>query len=109
MSIALRKQYRALLEAMEILAMPGFFDSFSAAIVERLGFKAGFVSGAGINESTLGLADMGFMGLEDNLARARSLTDISAIPLQADTDTAYGNAVNVIIPCAPLRKLVSRA
>jgi len=46
MSIALRKQYRTLLEALEILVMPGVFDGFSTAIVERLGFKAGFVSGA---------------------------------------------------------------
>ena len=95
MSIALRKQYRTLLEAREILVMPGVFDGFSTAIVERLGFKAGFVSGAGISESALGLADMGVMGLEDNLARARALADISAIPLQADADTGYGNAVNV--------------
>ena len=87
MSIALRKQYRTLLEAREILVMPGVFDGFSTAIVERLGFKAGFVSGAGISESALGLADMGVMGLEDNLARARALADISAIPLQADADT----------------------
>ena len=38
---------------------------------------------------------MGVMGLKDNLARARALADISAIPLQADPDTGYGNAVNV--------------
>ena len=95
MSNALRKQYRTLLEAPEILVMPGVFDGFSTVIVEKLGFKAGFVSGAGISESALGLADMGVMGLEDNLARARALADISAIPLQADADTGYGNAVNV--------------
>ena len=46
----------------------GCFDGFSTANVEKLGFKAGFVSGAGISESALGLADMGVMGLEDNLA-----------------------------------------
>ena len=95
MSNALRKQYRTLLEAPEILVMPGVFDGFSTAIVKKLGFEAGFVSGAGISESALGLADMGVMGLEDNLARARALADISAIPLQADADTGYGNAVNV--------------
>ena len=71
------------------------FDGFRTAIVKKLCFKAGFVSGAGISESALGLADMGGMGLEDNLARARALADISAIPLQADADTGYGNAVNV--------------
>ena len=76
MSNALRKQYRTLLEAPEILVMPGVFDGFSTAIVEKLGFKAGFVSGAGISESSPGLADMGVIGLGDNLARARALADI---------------------------------
>ena len=59
MSNALRKQYRTLLEAPEILVMPGVFDGFRTAIVKKIGFKAGFVSGAGISESALGLADMG--------------------------------------------------
>ena len=91
----MRKEYKAMLEAPEILVMPGVFDGFSTAIVEKMGFRAGFVSGAGISESALGLADFGVMGLEDNLNRARALVDISGIPLQADADTGYGNAVNV--------------
>ena len=91
----MRKEYKAMLEAPELLVMPGVFDGFSTAIVEKMGFKAGFVSGAGISESALGLADFGIMGLEDNLNRARALVDISGIPLQADADTGYGNAVNV--------------
>ena len=91
----MRKDYKAMLEAPEILVMPGVFDGFSTAIVEKMGFKAGFVSGAGISESALGLADFGVMGLEDNLNRARALVNISGIPLQADADTGYGNAVNV--------------
>ena len=91
----MRKDYKAMLEAPEILVMPGVFDGFSTAIVEKMGFRAGFVSGAGISESALGLADFGVMGLEDNLNRARALVDISGIPLQADADTGYGNAVNV--------------
>jgi len=91
----MRKEYKAMLEAPEILVMPGVFDGFSTAIVEKMGFKAGFVSGAGISESALGLSDFGVMGLEDNLNRARALVDISGIPLQADADTGYGNAVNV--------------
>ena len=95
MADSLKKQYRALLEAPEICVMPGVFDGFSSAVVEQMGFKAGFVSGAGISESALGLADVGVMGLEDNLARARALADIAGIPLQADADTGYGNAVNV--------------
>ena len=66
----IRKKYKAMLEAPEILVMPGVFDGFSTAIVEKMGFKAGFVSGAGISESALGLADFGVMGLEDNLNRA---------------------------------------
>ncbi|MEL0018824.1 MAG: isocitrate lyase/phosphoenolpyruvate mutase family protein, partial [Rickettsiales bacterium] len=87
MADSLKKQYRALIEAPEILVMPGVFDGFSTAIVEKMGFKAGFISGAGISESALGLSDVGLMGLEDNLARARGLAEIYRTPIQADAHT----------------------
>ena len=109
MSNALRKQYRTLLEAPEILVMPGVFDGFSTAIVEKLGFKAGFVSGAGISESALSLADMGVMGLEDNLAQARALADISQSHCRRMRIQATAMPSMSIIRCAPSRKLASRA
>jgi|TARA_B110000196_G_scaffold313283_1_gene319742 2-methylisocitrate lyase-like PEP mutase family enzyme len=90
-----RKKYRQLLESNKILIGPGVYDGFSARLVEHLGFDSGFISGAGLSESALGISDVGIMGLEENLARSRAMVNCTSIPLQADADTGYGNAVNV--------------
>jgi 2-methylisocitrate lyase-like PEP mutase family enzyme len=90
-----RKKYRQLLESNKILIGPGVYDGFSARLVEHLGFDSGFISGAGLSESALGISDVGIMGLDENLARSRAMVNCTSIPLQADADTGYGNAVNV--------------
>jgi len=81
--------------APAILAMPGVFDGFSARLVSEGGYKAGFISGGGISEASLGWSDYGLMGCEENLRVARALVECCKIPLIADCDTGYGNAVNV--------------
>jgi 2-methylisocitrate lyase-like PEP mutase family enzyme len=89
------RKLRTLIEAPEILALPGIFDGYSARLVEQAGFPAGFISGAGLSEALLGQADVGLMGLETNLNACRALAACCSIPLLADADTGYGNAVNV--------------
>ena len=68
-----RKQYKKLLESKDILIGPGVYDGFSARLVEHLGFESGFISGAGLSESALGMSDVGVMGLEENLSRSRAI------------------------------------
>lgn len=77
------------------MVMPGVYDGFSARLVERLGFKAAAISGAGLSESRLGWADVGVMGYEENVRASADLAACCSIPLLADGDTGYGNAVNV--------------
>jgi 2-methylisocitrate lyase-like PEP mutase family enzyme len=86
---------RTLINAPELLIMPGVFDGFSARLVEQSGFAAGFISGAGLSETLLGYSDVGLMGFELNLAAVTRLAMCCTIPLLADADTGYGNAVNV--------------
>ena len=86
---------RALIEAPDILPLPGVFDGYSARLVEQAGFAAGFISGAGLSEALLGQPDVGLMGLEMNVSACRALAACCTIPLIADADTGYGNAVNV--------------
>lgn len=88
-------QLRNLIEAPEILVMPGIFDGFSARLSQASGFAAGFLTGSGISESSMGWADQGVMGLEENLRVTRALAACCDLPLIADSDTGYGNAVNV--------------
>ncbi|HLH89915.1 MAG TPA: isocitrate lyase/PEP mutase family protein [Xanthobacteraceae bacterium] len=89
------RKLRDLINAPEILVLPGVFDGFSARLVGASGFAAGFISGAGISEASLGWADVGVMGLEENLRVCRALVACCDLPLLADGDTGYGNAVNV--------------
>lgn len=88
------KRLRRLIDAPEILVMPGVFDGFSTRLVEQAGYTAAFITGSGISESRLGQPDLGIMGLEENVAGARAIVGCSTLALIADGDTGYGNAVN---------------
>jgi len=87
--------FKQLIEAEEILIAPGIHDGITARLVQAMGFKSGTISGAGVSNSRLGKPDFGLLGLEDNVAQCRNLANCVDIPLQADADTGYGNAVNV--------------
>ena len=87
--------YKQLLQAKEILVTVGIYDGLTARLAQAMGFKAATVSGAGISESRMCLPDMGIMGLADNVDQFRNIARCVDIPLKADADTGYGNAVNV--------------
>lgn len=75
--------------------MPGVFDGLSARLVQAIGFDAAFVTGSGVSESRWGWPDVGLMGMAENLDGVRALVGACNLPLLADADTGYGNAVNV--------------
>ncbi len=89
------RRFRALLDAPGILVLPGVFNGFSVRLVADMGYRAAAISGAGVSESMLGWADRGVLGFDDNLRTCRALADCTDIPLLADADTGYGNALNV--------------
>ena len=86
---------RRLIEAPELLVMPGCYDALSAILIERAGFKAVQCSGLGIAASLLGRPDVGVLGLRDMAERCLQISQAVEIPVMADADTGYGNAVNV--------------
>jgi len=86
---------RQLIKAPEILISPGAYDCLSAKLIEHMGFKSLSTTGAGISESFLGLPDFGIMGLNDNLTVSKNIGQAVKIPVMADADEGYGNAVNV--------------
>lgn len=88
-------QLRRLIAAPKILVSPGAYDCFSAKLIESMGFMALATTGAGISESFLGLPDFGILGLSDNVMISRNIARAVDIPVMADADTGYGNAVNV--------------
>jgi 2-methylisocitrate lyase-like PEP mutase family enzyme len=89
------QRFRQLIEADEILIQPGIYDGFSARLVQQMGFKSAAISGAGLSETRLGWADVGLMGDEENLHASRAIAACVDIPVSADADTGYGNAINV--------------
>ena len=90
------KQFKDLINGPDILIQPGVYDGYSVRLVERAGFKAGAISGAGVSESRLGWVDRGVMTFDDNLSNARRLAECcDTLLLRVDADTGYGNAMNV--------------
>jgi len=88
------KRLRALIDAPDILVLPGVFDGFSTRLVSKFGYAAAFITGSGVSESRLGQPDVGLMGLDENVAAARAMAACSDLLLLADGDTGYGNALN---------------
>lgn len=88
-------QFRRLLEGKGILAAPGAFDGLSARLIERAGFPLVYVTGGGIARS-MGYPDMGLLTMSEVISRVNNIVDVTEIPVLADADTGYGNALNVM-------------
>jgi 2,3-dimethylmalate lyase len=90
-----RADLRRLVSAKNGLVVPGAYDGVSARLVEHAGFPAVYMTGYGASASRLGLPDLGYAGLAEMADHARNLAAAVGIPLIADADTGYGNALNV--------------
>jgi 2-methylisocitrate lyase-like PEP mutase family enzyme len=86
---------RDLLRDARPVVSPGIYDGYSARLVEAMGFKTAATTGAGLTNSLLVQPDIGIFGLRDNVDACRHLARSVSIPLTADADTGYGNAVTV--------------
>jgi len=89
------RTFRELLERPGILVVPGVYDALSAKIAEILGFEAVFHTGYGTAASLLAQPDVGLVSFSEMRDRVASIAKAIRIPLVADGDTGYGNAVNV--------------
>jgi 2-methylisocitrate lyase-like PEP mutase family enzyme len=82
---------RRLIEEGELVVAPGIFDGLSAHLVRRMGFLAGYLTGAGVAAAGFGLPDIGLVGLSEMVDRVSMVTGVlGAVPLIADADTGYG-------------------
>ncbi len=90
------QKLRQLLERPEILVIPGIYDCLGAKLAEQVGFEVIATSGFGIAASTLGLPDYGFITATEMLYSVGRIAQAVNLPLIADMDTGYGNALNVI-------------
>ncbi len=96
MTMRASARLRELLNGPDIVVAPGAYDGFSARLVEAAGFKAAYMTGAGTAASHLGQPDLGLTTLTEMATHAAHLAGCLSIPLIADADTGYGNALNVV-------------
>jgi methylisocitrate lyase len=89
-------QLRTLLARDKIIVAPGAFDTLSARLVEQAGFPAVYVTGAGVASSRLGVPDIGLATMTEVLETAKNIASAINIPVICDTDTGYGNALNLM-------------
>ncbi len=86
---------RQLLARPRLLLAPGASDPLSARVVEEAGFEAVYVTGSGVSVGHLGLPDIGLATMTEMVDQIRRIAGAVAIPVVADADTGYGNALNV--------------
>ena len=87
---------RTLLSGTETIQAPGAYDCLSARLVEAAGFPIVYMTGFGTSAAYLGRPDIGLLGTSEMVDNAVRIVDAVAIPVIADADTGYGNAINVI-------------
>ncbi len=85
---------RRLLTGGEVIVAPGVYDGLSARLAARAGFSAVYATGGGIARS-LGYPDLGLLGLTEVIDRLLPIVEHAGVPVIADADTGYGNALNV--------------
>jgi len=90
-----RQTLRQLLKRDKLLVAPGCFDGLSARLVEEAGFAAAYLSGGAVARS-MGIPDIGLVTLSETIDRAAQVVAAVKIPIIADADTGYGNAVNLV-------------
>jgi 2,3-dimethylmalate lyase len=87
---------RELLAGEDPVVAPGAYDALSAQLVEAAGFPAVYMTGFGVTASLIGRPDVGLLTMTEMVQAARRICSAVGVPVIADADTGYGNALNVI-------------
>ncbi len=91
----LRIKLKELFSRNQLLIAPGAFDGLSARLVEEAGFEAVYLSGGAVARS-MGVPDIGLLTMSEVIERAAQVVSAVKIPVIADADTGYGNAINSV-------------
>jgi 2-methylisocitrate lyase-like PEP mutase family enzyme len=89
------QRLRALLRDERPVVSPGIYDGYSLLLVEAMGFKTAATSGSALSNSLIVQPDISILSLRENVDACRHFARAVSIPLMADADTGYGNAVTV--------------
>src|SRR5512143_2301972 len=89
-------QLRRLMASGQTLVAPGCYSALSARILDTVGFPALYMTGYGTSLSLLGMPDAGLATMGEMHLNARYIANAVKVPVIADADNGYGNAINVI-------------
>ncbi|MCW1968036.1 MAG: oxaloacetate decarboxylase [Anaerolineae bacterium] len=87
--------FRKQLTQPGLIVAPGVSDAYMARMVRAAGFETIYVSGAGIANTLLGVPDLGLTTMTEMVDQITRICDASDLPVIADADNGYGNALNV--------------
>src|SRR6266704_1564230 len=88
-------RFRELLRRDRMVVAPGAYDCITARLIERAGFDAVYMTGAG-TAATLGYPDFGLVTMSEMVGNAGRIAAAVGVPVIADADTGYGNELNVV-------------
>jgi 2,3-dimethylmalate lyase len=91
-----RARLRELLSAGPPVMAPGAYDALSARLIEQAGFDVVYMTGFGTTASLIGRPDVGLLSGSEMVENARRIVAAVDVPVIADADTGYGNAINVV-------------
>lgn len=78
------------------VVLPGAFNAISARLVEAAGFDAVYISGAGVTNALTGFPDIALLTLTEMAQQAHYICEAVSLPCLADSDTGYGETLNVV-------------
>ena len=84
---------RSLIASDDVHVAPGCFDGLSARLIEQAGFSVAYASGGAISRGAC-MPDLGLLSVTEIADRMAQIADAVEIPVIADADTGYGNALN---------------
>jgi 2,3-dimethylmalate lyase len=91
-----RARLRELLADAGPVVAPGAYDALSARLVEQAGFDVVYMTGFGTTASLIGRPDVGLLSSTEMIDNARRIAAAVDVPVIADADTGYGNAITVV-------------
>ena len=95
MSDRMTTRLKTLLAGKRCIVAPGVADAFAARMVAMEGFEVCYMTGFGTSLTRLGMPDIGLLTMSEMVDNAARIADACGMPLVADADTGYGNAMNV--------------
>jgi methylisocitrate lyase len=98
------QELRTALEQERPLQVAGTINAYAALLAARAGFRAIYLSGAGVANSAFGLPDLAVTTLNDVAEEVRRISGACPLPLLVDADTGFGSAFNIARTCRDLAR-----